>query len=64
MAGTWKVAPGELTLKQEFQMLSGTLKTPERIVPVEGIVNGESVSVTAGGKTYQGRMNGKTLELQ
>jgi len=64
VAGTWKVAPGELTLKQEFQMLSGTLKTTERIVPVEGIVNGESVSVTAGGKTYQGRMNGKTLELQ
>ncbi|HEY6821223.1 MAG TPA: class I SAM-dependent methyltransferase [Burkholderiales bacterium] len=64
VAGTWKVAPGELTLTQDFQMLSGTLKTPERIVPVEGKVTGDQVIVTAAGKVYQGRMHGKALELK
>ncbi len=64
VAGTWKVAPGELTLKQTFQELSGTLKTPERTVPIEGKVNGTQVTVTAGGTTYHGRFNGKQLELK
>src|SRR6185503_8819077 len=35
-AGTWQVPQGELTLKQTYQQLSGTLKTPERTVPVHG----------------------------
>ncbi len=64
VAGTHKLPQGELTLKQQFQMLTGTLRTEGRTVPVEGRVLGEDVSFRAGGREYRGRMNGKQLELR
>ena len=65
VAGTHKIPQGELTLKQQYQMLSGTLRTTEgRTVPVEGRVRGEEVSFKAGGRDYRGRMNGKRLEVR
>ncbi len=64
VAGTYKLAQGELALKQAFQMLSGTLTAEGKTFAIEGRVRGEDVIVTAGGKTFQGRMNGKTLELK
>jgi SAM-dependent methyltransferase len=63
VAGSWKVPQGELTLKQEFQMLSGTLRTEARTVPLEGKVNGEEIAFKAGGREYHGKVNGKQLEL-
>jgi precorrin-6B methylase 2 len=63
VAGTHKIAPGELALKQEFQVLSGTLRTEGKTVPVTGKVRGEEVSFTAAGREYHGTMNGKQLEL-
>jgi hypothetical protein len=63
--GTHKIPQGELTLRQQFQMLSGTLRTTEgRTVPVEGRVRGEDISFKAGGREYRGRMNGKALEIR
>ncbi|OGA78570.1 MAG: RNA methyltransferase [Betaproteobacteria bacterium RIFCSPLOWO2_12_FULL_65_14] len=64
VAGSHKVAQGELTLKQNFQMLSGTLRAEGKTVPVEGKVRGEEISLTAGGREYRGKMNGKRLELR
>jgi SAM-dependent methyltransferase len=64
VAGTYKTPQGELTLKQEFQMLSGTLRNGSKTFALEGRVRGESISFTAGGRKYQGRLNGKKLELQ
>jgi len=63
-AGTHQFPQGELTLKQEFQMLSGTLRTEGRTLALEGKVRGEDISFTAGGRKYTGRMNGKSLELR
>jgi len=63
VAGKHKIAAGELELKQQYQMLSGTLRTEGRTVPVQGRVRGEEVTFTAGGKTYRGRMNGNRLEV-
>ena len=63
-AGTHKVAQGELTLKQNFQMLSGTLTAEGKTVPVEGRMRGEEISFKADGREYSGKMNGKTLELR
>src|SRR5918996_72513 len=34
--GTWKLPNGELTLKQTFQMISGTLKSGNVIAPING----------------------------
>jgi hypothetical protein len=64
VAGTHKIPQGELTLKQQFQMLSGTLRADGKTVPVEGRVRGEEVSFKAGGREYHGRMNGKRLEVR
>jgi precorrin-6B methylase 2 len=61
--GTWKVPQGELTLKQNFQMISGTLKTGNVAAPIaNGRLNGDQISFTAGGAQYTGRVSGNTIE--
>jgi SAM-dependent methyltransferase len=56
--GTWQTAQGPLTLKQQFQLVSGTLGT----ATIEnGRVRGEEVSFTAGGTAYTARVTGDTL---
>jgi SAM-dependent methyltransferase len=64
VAGTHKLAQGELSLKQEFQMLSGTLLTEGKTFALEGKVRGEEITFKAGGREYRGKMNGKSLELR
>jgi precorrin-6B methylase 2 len=62
--GSYTLPQGELVLKQQFQVLSGTLTTEGRTLALEGKVRGNDVSFTAGAKTYRARMNGKRLELR
>jgi SAM-dependent methyltransferase len=63
--GTHKLPQGELTLKQDFQMLSGTFKTDGKTLAIaNGRVKGEEVSFKAGGKDYRGRVNNGKLELK
>ncbi len=64
VAGSYKTAQGDVTLKQEFQMLSGTLRSEGKTFALQGKVRGEDISFTAGGKHYSGKLNGKQLELQ
>jgi len=64
VAGSYKTPQGDLTLKQEFQMLCGTLRNGSKTFALEGKVQGERISFTAGGRKYQGRLNGKKLELE
>jgi hypothetical protein len=61
-AGIWTLPDGELTLKQNFQMISGTLKSAKGTIPVEGRLNGAQVSFTAGGMSYSGHVNGDIIE--
>jgi len=63
VAGTYTVPQGEVALKQQFQMLSGTMKTGGKIFALRGKVTGEEITFSAGGKKYQGRLNGRQLEL-
>jgi hypothetical protein len=60
--GTWKLPQGELTLKQTFQMLSGTLKSGNNATPVNGKMNGDQISLTAGGTQYTGRVSGNAIQ--
>jgi hypothetical protein len=61
--GTWKLPQGELTLKQSFQMLSGTLKTGSSSATIAGgKMNGDQIVFTAGGVEYAGRVNGNAIE--
>jgi SAM-dependent methyltransferase len=56
--GTWQTAQGPLTLKQQFQLISGTLGTAN----IEnGRVRGEELSFTVGGTAYTARLTGDTL---
>jgi len=60
--GTWKLPNGELTLKQTFQMISGTLKSGNVVTPINGKLNGEQITFTAGEGQYTGRVNGNSME--
>jgi precorrin-6B methylase 2 len=56
--GVWKMPQGELTLKQQFQMLSGTLGSN---AISNAKMRGSDISFTAGGTLYTGRVNGATM---
>jgi precorrin-6B methylase 2 len=56
--GTWRMPQGELTLKQEYQMLTGTLGT----APIENAkLRGEQITFAVGGAQYTGTVNGDTM---
>lgn len=57
--GAWRLGNQDLTLKQEFQNLSGTLGT----TPVTNAkLNGAEITFTAGSKTYKGTVNGNNIK--
>ena len=59
VAGTWRFPQGELTLKQEYQMISGTLGS----APIsEGKLLGTEITFKAGGALYTGRVSGNRME--
>jgi SAM-dependent methyltransferase len=61
--GTWKLPQGELTLKQQFQMVSGTLRTEGKTLALQdGKLRGDEISFTAGGVRYTGKVSGKRIE--
>jgi SAM-dependent methyltransferase len=62
VGGTWKLAQGELSLKQTFQIVSGTIKSGNVITPVNGKLNGDQITFTAGEAQYTGRVNGNSME--
>src|SRR5687767_4103716 len=62
-AGTWKLTTGELTLKQEFQMVSGTLVQGATSTPVTGKLRGDLITLTAGNIEFAGRVTGDTMEV-
>ena len=64
--GTWRLPEGDLTLKQDFQKLSGTLTmrtsgaTPMPIA--DGRLRGDEIAFTAGGAVYNGRVTGRAMK--
>jgi precorrin-6B methylase 2 len=59
--GKWKTPQGELTLKQEFQMITGTLNSSGSSKQVEGKLTGDQIVFKAGNAEYTGRVNGNTI---
>jgi hypothetical protein len=65
VGGVHKTPQGEFLLRQDFQMLSGTLRAAGKESPVEGRVRGTQVTLTADGKEYRGQViKGGRLELK
>ena len=62
--GTWKTAEGELTLKQDFQMVSGTLTLAagRKATPVSGRVRGDLITLNGEAVELTGRINGDRIE--
>ncbi len=61
--GTWKLPQGELRLKQQFQMVSGTLRTEGKTLALQdGKLRGDEITFTAGGVRYTGKVNGGRIE--
>lgn len=63
VAGAWQLPQGELTLKQSFQMISGTLDSGGKVLPIaNGRLRGNEISFVAGDSRYTGRVNGNTMQ--
>jgi SAM-dependent methyltransferase len=61
--GTWKLAQGELRLKQQFQKVSGTLRTEGKTLALQdGKLRGDEIMFTAGGVRYTGKVNGGRIQ--
>ena len=54
--GTWKLPEAELTIKQSFQMITGTLKTAGKSTAIKGRMSGDQISFKAGDAEYRGRV--------
>jgi hypothetical protein len=59
--GTWKLADGELSLKQSYQMLTGTLQNSAGTMQITGRLRGDQITLSGGGKEYSGRVSGDTI---
>jgi len=61
--GMWQSPQGVLTLKQQYQMLTGTLTAGGRSGPIAGgRLRGDQISFTVAGAEYTGRVNGDAIE--
>jgi hypothetical protein len=61
--GRWKLSQGELTIRQSFQEISGTLKSGATATPImNGMMQGEQITFNAGDVQYTGRVTGNTMQ--
>jgi len=64
VGGTWKLPQGELTLEQNFQVISGTLKSGSVTATIDGKMTGDRISFMADGRQYTGRVTGDQMEVE
>jgi SAM-dependent methyltransferase len=63
VSGTWRTPQGELTLKQEYQVVTGTLAANGAAIPVKGRLNGNAITLTSDdNRTFAGRVTGSAIE--
>jgi hypothetical protein len=61
--GTWKLANGELTLKQQYQNVTGTLTRDGKSLAISnGKIEGEVIRFFVGSTPYSGRVSGEVME--
>ena len=60
--GTWKSAGGDITFKQEFQKITGSINAGGvSTLMTGGKLRGEQISFSAGGAQYSGTVSGNTI---
>ena len=60
--GSWKLPEGELTLKQSFQMITGTLRAGGKETAIKGRLSGDQISFKAGNAQYSGRIGADSIK--
>ena len=61
--GTWRLGDGELTLKQTYQTISGSLRRGGNNVAIaNGKLAGDEIMFNAGGAVYAGKVGGNSME--
>jgi phospholipid N-methyltransferase len=61
--GTWQFPQGDLNLRQQFQMVSGTLRNAAGVTQISnGRLRGDQISFTAGDIEYTGRVSGDVID--
>ena len=61
--GNWRLPKGELKIEQNYQTISGTLKSGKSVQKItDGKVEGDQVTFTAGGTRYTGRVSEGAIE--
>ena len=62
--GTWRLPGGDIKLTQTYQKLAGTLTLDGRSIPIsDGRMKGDAITLTAGGKSFTGKVNGDSIAL-
>ena len=62
VTGTWKLAEGELKLKQVYQTFTGMLKGANGSAPVAGRMRGEEIFFSSKDTQFTGRVAGDAIE--
>jgi SAM-dependent methyltransferase len=63
VGGIWTLSQGELTLTQEFQVISGALENGANSTTIsEAKMDGANIAFSVGGTTYSGTVNGNTMQ--
>jgi len=60
--GSWKLPDGELTIKQSFQMITGTLRAGGKETAIKGRLSGDQISFKAGNAQYSGRVDANGIK--
>ncbi|MSQ73876.1 MAG: class I SAM-dependent methyltransferase [Betaproteobacteria bacterium] len=61
--GTWRSDKGDITFKQEFQKLFGSMASGSNVAQiVSGRMRGDVIVFSSGGEEYRGRVTGNTME--
>lgn len=65
VGGVWKIQEGDLIedliLEQTFQMITGYLESSNQIIPINGKLEGNKISLEAEGVEYVGSVNGNSM---
>ncbi len=62
VGGTWRAGSDVLELKQEFQMLTGTLTSGGQATQVSGSLKGTDLTLKAGDRSITGRVQGNQID--
>ena len=61
IAGKWTTTRGELELRQEFQMVAGTLTKDGQVTKVTGRLRGRDLTLTVDGESLSGTVDGNRI---